>query len=80
MLPAHLNELVPGHLRGFVPGFAYQLGMLCAGIVPYLEAVLGEHFTYAQAMGGLAGVALLVGTLVIGLGPEAHGVTFRKSD
>lgn len=78
VLPAHLNELVPGHLRGFVPGFAYQLGMLCAGIVPYLEALLGEHFTYAQAMGGLAGVALLVGTLVIGLGPEAHGVAFRK--
>ncbi len=78
VLPAHLNELVPGHLRGFMPGFAYQLGMLCAGIVPYLEAQLGEHFTYAQAMGGLAGVALLVGALVIGLGPEAHGIDFRK--
>jgi SHS family lactate transporter-like MFS transporter len=78
VLPAHLNELVPGHLRGFMPGFAYQLGMLFAGIVPYLEAQLGEHFTYAQAMGGLAGVALLVGTLVIGLGPEAHGIAFRR--
>ncbi len=48
VIAAHLNELSPGHLRGVLPGFSYQLGMLCAGIVPYLEAVLGEHFTYAQ--------------------------------
>ena len=79
VIPAHLNELSPGHLRGALPGFAYQLGMLCAGIVPYLEAVLGEHFTYAQAMGGLAAVALILGAVVIGLGPEAHGIVFRKS-
>jgi SHS family lactate transporter-like MFS transporter len=80
VIPAHLNELSPGHLRGFMPGFAYQIGMLCAGIVPYLEALLGEHFTYAQAMGGLAAVALLAGVVVIGFGPEAHGVAFRKSN
>ena len=27
---------------------------------------------------GLAAVAFLVGSLIIGLGPEAHGITFRK--
>jgi SHS family lactate transporter-like MFS transporter len=80
VIPAHMNELSPGQLRGFLPGFAYQTGMLCAGIVPYLEALLGEHFTYSQAMGRLAAVALLAGMLVIGLGPEAQGVSFRKSD
>jgi SHS family lactate transporter-like MFS transporter len=79
IIPAHMNELTPGHLRGFLPGFAYQLGMLCAGIAPYLEAVFGEHFTYAQAMGGLAAVSLVVGAVIIGLGPEAHGIAFRKS-
>jgi hypothetical protein len=52
--------------------------MLLAGVAPYLEARIGEHFTYSQAMGGLATVAFLVGSLIIGLGPEAHGVTFRK--
>ena len=51
--------------------------MLCAGIVPYLEALLGEHFTYAQSMGGFGAIAL-AGALVIGLGPEAHGIAFRK--
>jgi hypothetical protein len=35
VIPAHMNELSPGHLRGLLPGFAYQIGMLCAGIVPY---------------------------------------------
>jgi MFS transporter, SHS family, lactate transporter len=78
VVPAHMNELSPAHLRGFLPGFAYQLGMLCAGIVPYLETVIGEHFSYAQSMGGFAAVALIIGCIVIGLGPEAHGVSFRK--
>ena len=44
VIPAHMNELSPAHLRGFLPGFAYQLGMLCAGVVPPLEAMIGEHF------------------------------------
>lgn len=77
IIPAHLNELVPGHLRGFLPGFSYQVGMLCSGIVPYIETVLGERFSYTAAMGGVATVSLLVGTLVIGFGPEAHGIDFR---
>jgi SHS family lactate transporter-like MFS transporter len=79
IIPAHMNELSPPHLRGFLPGFAYQLGMLCAGIVPYLESLIGEHFSYAQAMGGFAAAALLIGSIVIGLGPEAHGIEFRKA-
>ena len=79
IIPAHMNELTPGPVRGFVPGFAYQIGMLLAGIVPYLEALAGEHFSYAQSMAGFAAVALLVGSIVIGIGPEAHGIEFRKS-
>ena len=78
VIPAHMNELSPAHLRGFLPGFAYQVGMLCAGIVPYLETVIGEHFSYAQSMGGFAAAVFIVGIIVIALGPEAHGVSFRK--
>jgi MFS transporter, SHS family, lactate transporter len=78
ILPAHMNELSPAHLRGFLPGFAYQLGMLCAGIVPYLETIVGEHFNYAQSMGGFAAAALLIGIVIIAAGPEAHGISFRK--
>ena len=79
VIPAHLNELSPANLRGFLPGFAYQIGMLCAGVVPPLEAMLGEHFSYATSMGGFAAFALIVGCVVIGFGPEAHGVSFRKA-
>jgi MFS transporter, SHS family, lactate transporter len=79
VIPAHINELSPGHLRGFFPGFAYQLGVLCAASIPYLEASLGERFSYAQAMGGLVTVVLIGGALVTFFGPEAHGVTFRKT-
>ena len=59
VIPAHINELSPGHLRGFFPGFAYQLGVLCASSIPYVESVLGERFTYAQAMGGLVAVVII---------------------
>jgi len=79
VVPAHINELSPGHLRGFMPGLAYQLGILGASSIPYIEAILGERFTYTQAMGGLMTVVFIVGSLVIFFGPEAHRVSFRKS-
>ena len=79
VIPAHINELVPGHLRGFMPGVAYQLGILCASSIPYLEALRGEKFTYTQAMGGLMTLVVLGGVVVTLLGPEARGVSFRKA-
>jgi SHS family lactate transporter-like MFS transporter len=79
VIPAHLNELSPAGLRGFFPGFAYQLGVLLASSVTYIEALLGEHFTYAEAMGMLAAGVLLGGALVTWLGPEARGVSFRRT-
>jgi MFS transporter, SHS family, lactate transporter len=78
VIPAHINELSPGHLRGFFPGFAYQLGVLCASSIPFIESTLGEMFTYREAMGGLVTAVLIGGFLVTLFGPEAHGVTFRK--
>ena len=79
VIPAHINELSPGHLRGFFPGFAYQLGVLVAASITYLEALLGEHFTYAQSMGVLAATVMTGGVIVISLGPQARGISFRKT-
>jgi SHS family lactate transporter-like MFS transporter len=79
VIPAHINELSPGHLRGFFPGFAYQLGVLVASSITYLESLLGEHFTYAQSMGVVASLVMVSGIIVIYAGPEAHGVTFRRT-
>jgi len=79
VIPAHINELSPGALRGFFPGFAYQLGVLCASSITYVEAVLGELFTYAQAMGLLAASVLVGAAVVIACGPEAKGISFRRA-
>jgi MFS transporter, SHS family, lactate transporter len=78
VVPAHLNELSPGELRGIFPGLAYQLGVVISSSVGYIQAVLGEHFSYAVSMGGLAAVVLLGGAIVIWAGPEAKGVSFLK--
>jgi MFS transporter, SHS family, lactate transporter len=78
VVPAHINELSPGQLRGIFPGLAYQLGVLFSSGTAYLEAVVGEHFSYAASMGGLAAVFLLVGAVVIWAGPEARGESFIK--
>jgi len=79
VIPAHINELSPNRIRGFFPGFAYQLGVLCAASIPYVEAILGERFTYAQAMGGLITIVFIGAVVVTYFGPEARGVSFRKA-
>lgn len=78
VIPAHLNELSPAALRGFFPGFAYQLGVLIASTVIYLEAVLGQHLPYSTAMGVVAVIVLVAAAIAIALGPEARGIAFLK--
>ena len=79
IIPAHLNELSPGKARGFFPGFAYQLGIMFASSIPYVESALGEVFTYKQAMGGLMAAVFLGVVIVVWRGPEAKGISFRKA-
>ena len=76
VIPAHINELSPDALRGFFPGFAYQLGVLIASGSAPIEAWMGRRMTYGHAMGIFAAAVLLVGAIVIALGPEAHRVAF----
>lgn len=76
VVPAHINELSPGALRGFFPGLAYQLGVVIAAPSGTIEAAIGHHFTYAQAMGAFVAMAFIVGSIVIAFGPEAHRVRF----
>jgi SHS family lactate transporter-like MFS transporter len=79
VVPAHINELSPGHVRAFFPGLAYQLGILFASSIPYIESTLGERFTYTQAMGGLMTAVFIAGAFVVFFGPEAHGISFRRA-
>ena len=80
VVPVHLNELSPGPLRGFFPGFAYQLGVLIAAGASNFEALMTrQNLTYAEAMGMVAAIAFLAGAVVIAAGPEAHRVPFGPS-
>jgi SHS family lactate transporter-like MFS transporter len=79
VIPAHINELSPPQARGFFPGFAYQLGVMVASSIPYIESALGEIFSYKQSMGGLMTIVFLGAMLVVWKGPEARGVSFRKA-
>jgi SHS family lactate transporter-like MFS transporter len=76
VVPAHINELAPDAVRGFLPGFAYQCGVLVAGTVAYIEAVFAVRFSYASAMALTALTVFLLAALVVGLGREKHGIEF----
>jgi SHS family lactate transporter-like MFS transporter len=78
VIPAHINELSPPQLRGFLPGFAYQTGVLCSSSIGYIEAAAGEHFSYSHAMGGAMIIVLVCLWVVVKLGPEAAGVAFVR--
>ena len=78
VIPAHITELSPNAVRGFLPGFGYQCGAALAGGVPYFEARLAEHLSYPWAMALSAATVFVLAAAVAGLGPERRGVAFGR--
>jgi SHS family lactate transporter-like MFS transporter len=78
VIPAHLSELSPNSIRGFLPGFAYQCGVLLAGPVSYLEALLAEKMSYATAMASTAATVFVFTAVVAALGREKKGTDFNS--
>ncbi len=78
VIPAHLSELSPNDVRGFLPGFAYQCGVLLAGSVAIIEASFAEHMSYATAMAVTAASVFAVTAVIAALGRENRGVDFRQ--
>lgn len=76
IIPAHLSELSPDSVRGFLPGFAYQCGVLLASSVGYVEAVLAQRTSYANAMALTAFVVFTLAATVVALGDEKKGIQF----
>ena len=78
IIPAHLNELSPDAVRGLMPGFAYQLGILFAAWVNKIEYLLSGKLGYAWALATfeIANIALLI--TVVSLGQENKGKSFMK--
>src|ERR1051325_1999098 len=78
VIPAQLTELSPTPVRGFLPGFAYQCGVLLAGSVAYVEAIFAERVSYAAAM-SLTAVTVFAGAIVaVAAGREKHGISFGE--
>jgi MFS transporter, SHS family, lactate transporter len=90
IIPAHLNELSPGDVRGTFPGLTYQLGNLFAAGAAQIEAGLAQSkFTlpagqpnYAAAMAAVIFVVFAavmiftaIGYFVRPEGRDAHFVT-----
>ena len=78
IIPAHITELSPDSVRGFLPGFAYQCGVLLASSVVWLEALFAGHWTYATAMALTALTVFIAGLFVTTLGPERRGARFGE--
>jgi MFS transporter, SHS family, lactate transporter len=78
VIPAHITELSPDSVRGFLPGFAYQVGVMLASAVAFIEALFVEvlHMRYATAMALVAVTVFTLGAIVAWLGRERRGATF----
>jgi SHS family lactate transporter-like MFS transporter len=76
VIPAHITELSPDSVRGFLPGFAYQCGVLIASSVAYLEAIFAARTSYAQSMAIVAVTVFSIAAIIAWAGKEKHAVEF----
>jgi len=81
IIPAHLSELSPDAVRGFVPGFAYQMGALCTAPLPWIQESLhpaSEH-GYGKVLAIIALIVFLSAIVITSLCPERCGAKFGDS-
>ncbi|HVO71395.1 MAG TPA: MFS transporter, partial [Aggregatilineaceae bacterium] len=76
IIPAHLNELAPDAVRGLMPGFAYQLGILFASPVNRIEYALSGRLGYAWALAAFEVANIILLMTVLALGSENKGKSF----
>jgi SHS family lactate transporter-like MFS transporter len=76
IIPAHLSELSPDSVRGFMPGFSYQCGVLVASSVVYIEAVFARTMSYGSAMALTAVTVFTLAAIVAAAGKERKGHVF----
>jgi SHS family lactate transporter-like MFS transporter len=76
VIPAHLSELSPDNVRGFLPGFAYQCGVLLSSSLVSVQALLAAHISYATTMASTAALVFVGGAFVAGMGRERQARSF----
>jgi MFS transporter, SHS family, lactate transporter len=87
VIPAHLNELSPGAVRGTFPGFTYQLGNLISAYSAQWEAAYASnHFplpppataNYGHAMAIIMAGVFAAVFILSAVGRERRGVSFTE--
>jgi SHS family lactate transporter-like MFS transporter len=76
VIPAHITELAPDGIRGFLPGFAYQCGALIASGFTLVQALFAARTSYPWTMALSAGVVFAGAATVALLGPERRGTSY----
>ena len=76
VIPAHLSELSPDSVRGFLPGFSYQCGVLLSSSVVYVQTLFAQRTSYASAMALTAVSVFIAACIAIALGRERRGAQF----
>jgi MFS transporter, SHS family, lactate transporter len=79
VIPAHLSELSPDAIRGFLPGFGYQCGVLLASYIGLLQTMLARRMTYGTAMAATAAIVFTLAILMTAIGKERHATHFGRS-
>ena len=78
IIPAHLNELSPDSVRGLLPGFAYQVGILFAAGTGTVEYALRNKLGYSGALAVFEIATIVTLMTVILLGSERKGRDFTN--
>jgi SHS family lactate transporter-like MFS transporter len=76
IIPAHLSELSPDRVRGFLPGFSYQCGNLIAASIAVLQAGLAKRFDYSFVMATSAAIIFVFAIVITAVGRERRGDAF----
>jgi len=76
VIPAHLAELSPDSVRGFLPGFAYQCGVLISSSVVYIQSIYAQRTSYAAAMAFTAVTVFSAACVATAVGRERRGAEF----
>ena len=78
IIPVHLNELSPDAVRGLLPGFTYQIGILLAASTPTVEFALRDRLGYAWALTAFELVVMAVLAVLLIFGKEQRGRSFMR--
>jgi SHS family lactate transporter-like MFS transporter len=78
IIPVHLNELAPDAVRGLLPGFTYQVGILLAASTPSVQFALRDRLGYAWALTAFELCVIAALSVMLVFGAEKRGRSFVR--